>query len=608
MEKYKEKLLNSLKLHIDFIRLKVKEQLEVTKVLASKSLKDISRMRPEDQMVQMQLVANAQNRVLELHHLDGSPYFIKCSIVDEKGEKKNYFFSKHQFSEESIYSWVSPVASIRFENPGKASYKLPDGTTKTVMIKQKEQYMIVDGKVIFFALEGEGKPRELVYQEHFTKQKSEFALPEIVAQIEKAQDQVIRASHRGPLVISGPAGSGKTTLALHRVAYLTQAPDTSLFYPARSISVFVQDIGTKEYFSTLLPGLGINDVNITTFAEWALKILDTDDYSYIERYGKNEEEKDIYEYQKLKILRGKVIPNWNKNITAILNGVYNNSFTKDALELFDKQKKEKRLDRFDLVILLESYYKKFGKFELKRWYKTFVKDKIVNKIEKTPAVYSLMIVDEFQNYLPEQLRILKNCQQEDTKSVVYVGDIAQQVKLGTVRNWEEVGEVIPIDKNIKLNKVYRNTKNILSFIKSLGYKVEIPEEVKIGPAIQEVKINKEEEGIRHIKEYISKYENGSIGIISKDEESLLIYKKEFSDNKNIHVLTMLESQGVEFDLVFIVGVSKRAFEIKHHIDVIPEHIEERERMQRDLLYVALTRAITELHILGEEKLSDVIKL
>ena len=45
-------------------------------------------------------------------------------------------------------------------------------------------------------------------------------------QMEKAQDQVIRAHHAGPLVISGPAGSGKTTLALHRVAFLTQSPET----------------------------------------------------------------------------------------------------------------------------------------------------------------------------------------------------------------------------------------------------------------------------------------------------------------------------------------------------------------------------------------------
>jgi DNA helicase II / ATP-dependent DNA helicase PcrA len=375
MEKYKEKLRNSLKFHIDYIRQKIMMKLEMTEVLASRSIKEISRMRPEDQAVQMQLKANAQNRVVELNNLKYSPYFMKCYITDDKGEEKEYFFAKHQFSEESIYSWVAPVASIRFENLGKVTYKLPDGETKTITINKKEQYMIVDGNVIFFSLEEKGKSRELIYQEHFTRQKSEFALPEIIAQMEKAQDQVIRASYKGPLVISGPAGSGKTTLALHRVAYLTQAPDTADYFPSKSIVVFVQDIGTKKYFGALLPGLGINDVQIMTFYEWAFSVLGLSDYSYVERYGGNEEEKDLYEYQKLRVLRSKSIPKWKTNISMILSAFYGDGFSKENANLFNNQKKEKKLDRFDLVILLRSYFERYKKFEIKREYNTFVKDK-----------------------------------------------------------------------------------------------------------------------------------------------------------------------------------------------------------------------------------------
>lgn len=605
MEKYKEKLLNQLKIHIDFVRQRIHEKLETTKILANRSLKELGRMFPEDQMVYMNMRANAQNRVAELVHLESSPYFIKCTILDESNEEKEYFFAKHQFSEQSIYSWVAPIATIRFENPGKVSYKLPDGTEKTIIVKKKEQYMIVNGKVIFFALEDGSKPRELIYQEHFTKQKSEFALPEIVAQIEKAQDQVIRASYKGPLVISGPAGSGKTTLALHRVAYLTQAPDTTTFYPTESIVVFVQDHGTKEYFSTLLPGLGINNVEITTFPEWAISVLGLSEYSYTERYGPNEEEKDMYEYQKLRALRDAPIPVWNKNIFTTLSIKYSKYLTLNDVRIFDKQKKDKKLDRFDLVILLGSYFEKFKKFETKREYQTFVKDQLVKKVKKTPVMYSLIVADEFQNYLPEQLSIIKKCLSEETKSVIYVGDIAQQVKLGTIRNWDEMKEIIEEDRKIKLNKVYRNTKNILSYIKSLDYNIEIPIEVKEGPIVDEIIYNTSKEEIEYIKNKIPNYKEGSVGIISKDEEWLEDFKVEFAKEKNIHVLSMLESQGVEFDLVFIVGVKRESFVVSHHVDVLPIHIEERKRMQKDLLYVALTRAITELHILGKEKLSDI---
>ncbi len=343
-------------------------------------------------------------------------------------------------------------------------------------------------------------------------------------------------------------------------------------------------------------------MKITTFSEWAFKILNLENYSYAERYGESEEEKDLYEYQKLKALRENLIQIWNKNIFTTLYSTYSKYFSHENLKLFEKQKKDKKLDRFDLVILLKSYFEKYKKFEIKREYQTFVHHKLVRKTEKTPVLYSLLIIDEFQNYLPEQLQILKNCLNEKTQSVVYVGDMAQQVKLGTIKNWEEIKEIISPDRNVGLKKVYRNTKNILIFIKNLGYQVELPDGLKEGPAVVEKITNSIEEEIEHIKKIIPKYENGSIGILAKEESYLENFKKEFAGKKNIHALTMLEAQGVEFDLVCIVGIKKESFGINNYKDAPSANIEERKRIQKDLLYVALTRAINELHILGTNNL------
>lgn len=600
----KEKLLKKVRSHIDFVQDKIQTKLSVVKSFAYQSLKDLSKMSAADQSVYMSQRGNSIKRVAELEHLENSPYFMKTELIDEKGDNKEYFFAKHEFSEESIYSWVAPISSVRFENPGKASYRLPNGHIKTVTIKQKETYMIVNGKLLLFAFEAIDHPRELVYQEHFTKQKSEFVLPEIVAQMEKTQDQVIRAEHKGPLVISGPAGSGKTTLALHRVAYLTQVPDTALIYKPESILVLVQDNGTKKYFSTLLPSLGINDVNIVTFSEWAFSVLDLNDYSYVDKYYcGNEEESDLYEYQKIKALREVPIQVWDKNLFKTLSAQYSKYLTDNNLKSFEQQKKEKVLDRFDLSVLLKSYFNKYEKFETKRKYNTFIKSKLVQKTSKTQVLYSLMVVDEFQNYLPEQLEILRCCLDEKTKSVVYVGDMAQQVKLGTIRNWDSINEVISEERNILLNKVYRNTKNILSFIKSLGYSIEIPMGAKSGPLVVEKVLISPEAEIDYIKLNIDKYKEGTVGILAKDKSYLEYFKKDFESIKNVHILTMLESQGVEFDIVFIVGVKTESFHVSHGADISMDHIEERKRMQKDLLYVALTRAITELHVLGSTKLN-----
>lgn len=604
----KEKLLANLRKHIVHVQERIKDGLKVTQEQADMDTHKIARMRPEDQMVAMQIKGNAIQRVEDLKRLIGSPYFIKCEVILRRtGEKKTYYFAKHQFGEEKIYSWFSPVSTIRFEAPGEVSYKLPNGEIQTLTLIQKDQYMIVDGKVLFFSTEKQGSPRELVYQEHFTQQKSQFVLPEIVAQMEKAQDTVIRANHKGPLLIAGPAGSGKTTLALHRVAYLTQAPDTALFFPDETIAVFVQDNGTKEYFSHLLPGLGINNVHITTFSEWAMKILKLEDYTYTPRYGESEEEMDQFEYQKIKALREAPLPAFNRNCFITLGRAYTPFLTRESKKIFSRQKQEKKLDRFDLTILLKGYLDKFKKLETEREVMVVSHSGSRRRVKKTKILYSLIVVDEFQNYLPEQLSIFKKCIKEDTNAMLYVGDMAQQVYLGTIKDWDSINEIIIPDRNVRLDKVYRNTRNILTYIQNLGYNISLPKGLKDGPAVTEKITQSFEEEIEHIKQFIPKYKNGSIGILAKSGKHLEPFKEEFKDHKNIHVLTMNESQGVEFDLVCIVGIEKETFVTKHHLDALPTHLEERRLMQKDLLYVALTRAISELHITGKISLKEAVE-
>jgi superfamily I DNA/RNA helicase len=71
----------------------------------------------------------------------------------------------------------------------------------------------------------------------------------------------------------------------------------------------------------------------------------------------------------------------------------------------------------------------------------------------------------------------------------------------------------------------------------------------------------------------------------------------------MHVMTMNEAQGVEFDAVAIVGIGKDMFAVREdaeHRDLA----EEKKRINKDLLYVALTRAISELHVMGKEKLEN----
>src|ERR1035437_7534321 len=105
MKNSKEKLLKQVKSHIILIRGKIQEKLDIAKAMANQSLKGLGKMSPEDQAVYMNLRGNAHKRVADLTHLESSPYFMKCEVIDEKGDDKDYFFAKHEFSEQAIYSW-----------------------------------------------------------------------------------------------------------------------------------------------------------------------------------------------------------------------------------------------------------------------------------------------------------------------------------------------------------------------------------------------------------------------------------------------------------------------------------------------------------------------
>ncbi len=604
----KENIIKEAKNHVGMVILDLEKAAKDTEKSLKRSKEIFKTLSNADQIVESMLMKYNKKRIGEIAYLHGSPYFVRCDVIWEKeNEIKSIFFGKFGFSEDEIYSWITPASTMRYENPGEVKYVRPDGLMQKAKLVRKDQYMIVGGEIKFLATEGTDNPRQLVYQEYFSNRKTGFVLPEIVAQMEKAQDQVIRAHHVGPFLISGPAGSGKTTLALHRVAYLASAPDLASTYTSDSIIVFVQDNGTKEYFSHLLPELGIEDVLITTFSQWALSILDID-AKYVIRYGSVETEKDLYEFTKLGAFKNPIGQDYKKaNIFSILENAYAAGLNQDQKKLFQNQKKEKVLDRIDLTLLLKIYSESNGGIGTIKDYWIELKNGSMRKKRGfVPFEYSLAVVDEFQNYLPGQLELFKSCINKKSQSVLYVGDMAQQVQLGTIRNWGDIGEDINEERKVVLQKVYRNTKNILRYIQNLGYLIEIPDGIKEGADVEEYMCIGADEEIARINDLIKNKDFSSVGILAKDEKYLSKFKKAFSDNDKIHVMTMNESQGVEFDIVVLAGINKDTFKLIFADSVSEDLINEKKRINKDLLYVALTRAISELYILGEERLKDSI--
>jgi len=537
----------------------------------------------------------------QLMRLEPTPYFVRCDLAINGEAVKPYYFAKFPASDHDIYSWTAPFASLRFEEPGDVSYLRPDGRTNHGTLERRDQFMVTAGKLRFMTSESTKYERELIYQEHFSLRKDGFMLPEIVSQMERAQDQVIRAHHAGPFVISGPAGSGKTTLALHRIAYLRQAPDTEALYPADDILVFVQDARTQDYFSRLLPELGINDVRITTFSEWALELLGLKNYFHRVRPGDGEAEQDGYEAAKLAALKSPIEHSYDsKKLPLFLKTFYEPFMDTRQLDLLATELADHALDRHDLTLLLRSKQLNDGALTHDvEHYKFLPQGKVRTTVTKEPVRYALVLVDEFQNYLPGQLQLLKDATSARHQSMIYVGDMAQQTQFGTIKNWSEIAESIQPERVIALSKVYRNTRQILEYVASLGYDVDVPEGLGNGPEVEEQDIVSVPEGIAYIKA-LERRPGGTIGVLAKDVADLERYTEAFEAIPEIHCLTIREAQGVEFDTVCIIGISAATFRVD---DATEAMASERRRINRDMLYVALTRAISSLHILGSANIT-----
>jgi DNA helicase IV len=553
-----------------------------------------------DEAVRSRLLAHFSDRLDQLHHLFPSPYFVRCDVRGADGRENVYYFSKFPFTERSIFSWLSPAARLRFADVGPAAYQLPDGALWHGEVTRKDQFMVVGGRIAFMTTESEAYGRTLVHQEELSRRKPGFLLPEIVAKMERAQDDVIRARPDGSFLIAGPAGSGKTTLAFHRIAYLLQSPDTADRFSPRDVIVFVQDEGTRAYFSKLLPDLGIHDVRVATFGEWALERLGFAGVATVVRRANGVDETvDAYEARKREALRSPG-GTWRPRTDAFaaLRAAYAPYFSDADKDRLSVQEEARELDRFDLTLLLRFARERDGAFRREEEYLVQKKNfEVTRRRRSVPLRYSLMVVDEAQNYLSEQIALLRTCVSPDTRAMLYVGDLGQQVLVGTVRDWSDAGEDFSGGRRVELEKVYRNTAAILRYLGSLGFETAVPEGLREGePVAEETCTDADEELVRVRGVVEAKHADEHVGVVSPSSARLEPFRAAFAGRADVHVLTVHEAQGVEFDAVCLVGVESDFFRADG----------ERLKIKRDLLYVALTRAMERLYVFGPARLRDIV--
>jgi len=177
-----------------------------------------------------------------------------------------------------VIDWRAPIASLFYSFSGGESpvtYESPEGEEtgeillkRNILVRQRELVRVVDSYVR--GADNVGAADEfLLYRLGESKDNK---LRDIVSTIQEEQDNIIRAERSKALFIQGVAGSGKTTVALHRLAYLLYRYAGRI--SANRMIIFAPNTMFLDYISGVLPELGVGDIAQTTFADWSIGLLD----------------------------------------------------------------------------------------------------------------------------------------------------------------------------------------------------------------------------------------------------------------------------------------------------------------------------------------------
>jgi Superfamily I DNA and RNA helicases len=304
---------------------KIGDQIEKTKEALSKGQKEIDNMHDyywqnytemdqygyEDydnqQALLEQVNANAKQakRKQRLKRMLDSPYFGRVDFRYEgEEEEETFYIGIGNFAERAgavplIYDWRAPVCGLFYDyDKGRASYQAPSGEMEGE-ICQKRQYKIQGGRLIY-AFACDTKIDDDILKAELGG-NGDVQLKNIVRTIQKEQNAIIRNTKDKILVIQGAAGSGKTSIALHRIAYLLYHDRERL----KSSDILILSPGSvfSDYVSHILPELGEENIREMSFDLFAYRELKSvardceDRYDYLERQIRFPDREEELRYQ-----------------------------------------------------------------------------------------------------------------------------------------------------------------------------------------------------------------------------------------------------------------------------------------------------------------------
>ena len=215
---------------------------------------------------------------------EAKPYFGRIVFRDESlNKEESIYIGKGGISKDAthwmVVDWRAPVANVYYENGlGKCSYSAPEGKQIDIDLELKRTYEIENGRLLDF-FDTEVVANDDLLTKYLAKNK-QAVLSEIIATIQKEQNDIIRKSPYHNIIVQGVAGSGKTTVAMHRISFILYnyqerfKPDD--FYIVGSNRILL------NYITGVLPDLDVYGIRQMTMEQLFVRLLyeDWDEKKY----------------------------------------------------------------------------------------------------------------------------------------------------------------------------------------------------------------------------------------------------------------------------------------------------------------------------------------
>lgn len=633
-----------------------------------------------------------EHKILLLEKMIKSPYFARIDFkFDDEDEFEKIYIGrsslrKNSYQEMYVYDWRSPIASIFYRfMTGEAFYDAPCGRV-TGELNLKRQYEIKNGKLEYFFDSDVQIVDEFLRQ--LLSQNTTAKMKAIVETIQHEQDVVIRDMENDLLMVQGVAGSGKTSIALHRAAYLMyQGLQTKL--SANNIMIISPNSIFEQYISNVLPELGEDNVISSVFEDilsellngrkiqsrndflenlivnskykeisrnsiefktssffreildqflidiprqWiefedvyyegkcvvsrqilkdkilgrtetplGIKLEQLEDYILEQIFGTgkgrgHKEEKNLIKQEIQKFIKIDIVELYKilfSNEAYFYSLLQNSNLSQGIKSIWEYTRENLEADRLyydDAIAIAYLYLKIYG----------------TNKYKNIKQV----VIDEAQDYYPLQYEIF-NLLFSNAKFTI-LGDMKQTLaKKEDISFYEQIQKILNKKKSslIMLDKSFRCTNEILNFslkfieqssqIKSFNRNGDSPKvyiadnsEIFIDEIVKEINLC-QEKGFQSIC-LICKTEKNSTYLFNKIKHKLdiqLIKNGSVSDLQGVFILPVYMSKGLEFDAVLICDADSQNY-----------HDED----DKNLLYVACTRALHKLSLFCENEVSPLI--